>query len=517
MVSQTTMYITLVGLSGAFNLFFCYYVFSRRSEIPAYRTYILYTLVLSIYSFGYAFELASDTIEQVKVWTRIEYIGIATFAPLGLVIIHQYLGREISGFIKIPLFFIPAITFIMVITSDYHDLFYKVFEFKEGVSPHILYIEIGKWYIVQDTYMFCCTVAGILLLLSRWKQTQRAYRLQLITLICGLLIPMIAGFSYRFGVTPTGLDPVPISLCITSALYIWATMSTKMLTVIPIAKETIFDSMEEGFIVLDLSDRLIDYNRAVSRMIPALNPCTIGKNLYQSWAELTSAPVPFNHHLDQNIEEFNWADGASKEVYEVRSSAMRNRNGVVVGKLLMFINVTELKRLQQELEQRAHYDGLTQIFNRSEFIHRGRELLERSRVNQNPFSVILLDIDYFKRVNDNFGHETGDKLLIHVAAICQAMLPEGGLFARYGGEEFVLALSSPLREASELSERLRATLENTPLNTSKGTVGVTSSFGVVEATHRLDETLEVLLRKADEALYRAKREGRNRISIANSP
>lgn len=516
MDSQTTMYITLVGLSGAFNLIFCYYVFSRRSEIPGSYTYILYTLVLSIYSFGYAFELASDTIEQVKIWTKIEYIGIATFAPLALMIVHQYFGRKISGFMKIALFVIPAVTWIMVITSDYHNLYYRVFEFKEGVSPHILMIEIGHWYIVHDAYMFCCTVAGIGLVLSMWKQTRRTFRPQLVTLICSQLIPMIAGISYRLGITPTGLDPVPISICITSALYIWAILSTRMLTVIPIAKETIFDSMGEGFIVLDSSDRLIDYNRAVNRMIPALQPAMIGKNLNQLWAELTGAPVPFNPHRDQHVEEFTWADGTNQEVFEVRSSALRHQNGETVGRLLMFINMTELKRLQQELEYMAYYDGLTQILNRAHFIRRGRALLERSRAQGNSFSVILFDIDYFKRVNDNFGHDTGDKLLIHVASICQAALPEEVLFARYGGEEFVLALPYSLHETSELCELLRTTLETTPLHTPKGALIVTSSFGIAETSNHHDDTLEVLLRKADEALYRSKSEGRNRVSIANS-
>jgi PAS domain-containing protein len=87
---------------------------------------------------------------------------------------------------------------------------------------------------------------------------------------------MIAVFLYLMGVTPGGLDPVPVVMCITSAMYIWAMVSTRMLTVVPIAKETIFESMGEGVIVLDPAERLIDYNGAVSRMIPALQVTMIG-------------------------------------------------------------------------------------------------------------------------------------------------------------------------------------------------------------------------------------------------
>lgn len=513
MDSQTRLYVTLVGISGVFNLFLCLYVFIRRREIPAARPFFFYTLVLTIYSLGYAFELSSDTIEEVKRWTVLEYIGIAAFAPLAFMIILHYLGRKITGAATAALFVIPAITWVMVATSDYHTWYYKSFGFRENVSPHVLEVVGGQWYTVHDLFMFGCTVAGVVLLLRRWKQTRRAYRLQLFTLICGQLIPMAAGIIYRTGVTPTGLDPVPMSMCLTSALYIWSIVSTRMLTIIPIAKESIFDSMGEGFIVLDSSGRLIDYNRAVSRMIYSQGRPVIGKKLDEVWPELTEALLP--HKQDADVEVLAWTTDGSEQVYEVRSSILRHRNGEQAGSMLLLINVTELKRLQRELEQQAYYDGLTQIYNRAQFMRRGRELLRQVREQDKPFAVILFDIDYFKRVNDTYGHDTGDRLIVHVVSVCRGALPDDVLFARYGGEEFVLALPSrTLEEAGEIAERLRAHMESEPLPTAKGTLAVTSSFGVAEAAIGYEESLDALLRRADEALYASKHGGRNRVSVS---
>lgn len=488
-------------------------MYSRRRETAASRTFILYTLALSIYCFGYTFELGSSTLEQVRLCITIEYIGLSTFTPLALILVLQYLGRALSRIVTTGLFIIPAITWVMVATSHYHDMYYRVFKFKEGVTPHVLIIEMGQWYILHDFYMMFCTVASIVLLLSRWKQTRKTFRRELAFLMGGLLVPMTAGISYRLGLTPTGLDPVPLSIFVSSVLFIWAIFSTRMLTVIPVAKESIFDSMGEGFIVLDSSERLVDYNRTVSTMIPALRQSMIGQQLDEVWLELAGESFPLKRDQDNSVEELTWTTDGVEKVYEVRSSMLRHRNGERAGSLLMLINVTELKRLQQELEHQAYYDGLTQILNRTQFIRLGREMLEQMRGQRMPFALMLFDIDYFKRVNDTYGHETGDKMIVHVVSICKERLPEDALFGRYGGEEFVLALPFVTAQGAEaLAERLRAAMEYAPLLTPKGVLTVTASFGIVQVAGANDETLETLLSKADEALYTSKRDGRNRVS-----
>jgi diguanylate cyclase (GGDEF)-like protein/PAS domain S-box-containing protein len=517
MGSQLTMYITLVSLSGIFSLFLSFYVYQRRKEFPGARIFVLYTIALSIYSFGYAFELSSDALWKIRVWNLVEYIGMPFSVPLGLMIVLHYLGKKISGSAAAALFIFPAVTWFVVLTNDYHRLFYRTFQFKDELRPPYLEIEVGEWYIAFCIYTFCCWLAGVVLLCGRWKQTRKSFRPHLFTLICGQLIPMVTGLLYLFGVTPAGVDPVPMGTCVAAALYIWAILSAKMLTIIPIAKETIFESMGEGVIVLDSSDRLIDYNRTVAQMMPTLHPTMIGRSLYQVWTDLTGSAYPFLHHPDGRAVELAWVSGGKEQIYQVRYSALRHRSGEEAGGLLMLINVTELKRLQQELERQAYYDGLTNILNRSQFIRRCRELLSATRKREQSLTVVLFDLDYFKRVNDNFGHETGDKVLVHVVATCQRYLSSEMLFARYGGEEFVLALpSSTLEKGNAIAELLRSAMESAPLATPDGAIVVTASFGVAQAANTPDETLDTLLHKADDALYASKREGRNRVSVYDS-
>jgi diguanylate cyclase (GGDEF)-like protein len=125
-----------------------------------------------------------------------------------------------------------------------------------------------------------------------------------------------------------------------------------------------------------------------------------------------------------------------------------------------------------------------------------------------------MDIDYFKRVNDTYGHHVGDQLLKHVVKVCQTQLKESMIFARYGGDEFVLALKGhTVLAGEEVANQLRRTIEANPLITDEEVISVTLSSGVAGTSNDTDETLYLLLNKVDKALYSAKREGRNRVKI----
>jgi diguanylate cyclase (GGDEF)-like protein len=188
-----------------------------------------------------------------------------------------------------------------------------------------------------------------------------------------------------------------------------------------------------------------------------------------------------------------------------------NKNGETVGSLIMLIDITEQRFLQEQLKQLAYFDGLTKIYNRTQFLHKGREILNEAQLSHQPASFILFDIDHFKRINDTYGHEVGDQALIHVVSVCNRYLKPEMVFARYGGEEFVIALpNAALQDGKQLAEQLRVALLNDPLHVEGSLVPITSSFGVAQYSRETD-SLESLLRDADSALYESKRNGRNAV------
>ena len=162
------------------------------------------------------------------------------------------------------------------------------------------------------------------------------------------------------------------------------------------------------------------------------------------------------------------------------------------------------------LRQLAHTDSLTGLFNRRHLEIALREELHRSARYLRQLSVILVDIDHFKSINDRFGHQVGDVVLREVGAILTHDMREQDFASRWGGEEFCLVLpETDLDTAYALAERLREQLASIEILRN---ADVTASFGIAEYNHH--ESLDELLERADDALYQAKVAGRNRSEIA---
>lgn len=509
--SQLTAYITLICTSGVLNFYLCLYVFFRRHHYKNIANlFMIYTVAISIYCFASAFGLMATTLEQIKFWTIIQYVGMPFSPPLGLLFIMQYVGIKMTKKRSIALLIIPFISLVMVATNDIHHLHYRVFEVDPTLGAPYIHQEIGIWYVIHGIYTFSSMFVAFLLVLFRWKETSKVYRPQLIALLFGQLVPIVTAFIYLNGLTPPGVDPVPMVLWLSSLLYLWSINSSRMFTIMPIAKDTIFNSINDGVIVLDESYRLIEFNQACMRMFPQLTKSMFGLEFDKVWFELSGDSFPFKVEAAWEIQ---LAAADSKRIYQVRTSSLQHANNNK-GLLIIFTDITELKRLQMKLEHHAYYDELTQIFNRRAFFQKCEQDFAAAKKVSSPFTIILIDIDYFKKVNDTFGHDVGDQLLKHVVKVCQTQLLEGMLFARYGGEEFVLALKGcTLFEGEAIANQLRKSVETEPLITTDGVISVTLSSGVAEATKETEETLYQLLNKADKALYSAKREGRNQVHV----
>ncbi len=178
----------------------------------------------------------------------------------------------------------------------------------------------------------------------------------------------------------------------------------------------------------------------------------------------------------------------------------------------------ELARQQGEVYRyQAITDALTGISNRRYILEEGERAFHRTRRYHLPLSVIMIDIDHFKQINDTYGHATGDVTLRMLADTCQRSARDVDLIGRLGGEEFLLILpETPLSGAVRLAERLRQAVERTQIEADNGTsVSITASMGV--AAYHWDKQLQDLLDRADAALYRAKELGRNQVVVASMP
>ncbi len=180
---------------------------------------------------------------------------------------------------------------------------------------------------------------------------------------------------------------------------------------------------------------------------------------------------------------------------------------IALNVVLSGLVIEPMARLNKKLEELATKDFLTDLVNRRRFFEQLESAMSEARVKKTALSVVMLDIDFFKRINDTFGHDSGDVVLKHTALRVRELLRSSDCAARFGGEEFVLMLrETPIDAALAIAEAVRAKMANVPFDLV-GTVS--ASFGVAEWNQKEDG--RALLNRADRALYVAKQSGRNRV------
>lgn len=204
-------------------------------------------------------------------------------------------------------------------------------------------------------------------------------------------------------------------------------------------------------------------------------------------------------------------------LYSKTPAAFRSyERGVLQRLLAPFELAYERLLAMEELRRLATTDPLTRLYNRRVGMEKLGEFYRQSQRTGQPLSLILLDVDRFKSINDTHGHDIGDRVLRIVAQVAQKTVRETDMVARFGGEEFLILLpATNLKGAQKLAERIRKRLASTPVPLPSGkTLRVTASFGVATFTPPSPLSQEALIKAADEALYQAKEKGRNRVEVA---
>ena len=288
--------------------------------------------------------------------------------------------------------------------------------------------------------------------------------------------------------------------------------------------------MGEGVYVLDRDMRLTFLNPEAEKLLGWSEKELLGKYVHDVFhcrkaggSELHAADCPVlktvytGTSYRSEEEVFLRKDGTMIPVALV-STPLRER-GCIIGSVAVFRDITEiahttaeLKRLNELLERRAATDALTDICNRLKFSELLIQEMREFRRYGHQLSLIMFDIDNFKRINDREGHQTGDAVLRELTQLVKKNIRAADVFGRWGGEEFmILSPHTGLDETAQLAEKLRGLTETHRFNCRQT---VTCSFGITQCTDK--DTLESFTNRVDIAMYRAKAGGRNRVEVIDA-
>ena len=285
---------------------------------------------------------------------------------------------------------------------------------------------------------------------------------------------------------------------------------------------SVFEHAQEGILITDKSNRIINANRSFSEMTGYSREELVGKEPWRFLSGLQDE-IAYARILHAIENSGNWRG----EIWSKRRdetpfaallniSAVRDNDGELTHYVAVFGNITDLKVTEKRLENLAHFDPLTNLPNRTLLAEDLRKAILQADRNGRIFALAFLDLDDFKPVNDQHGHETGDKLLVEVAKRLKSTLRGEDSIARLGGDEFVLLLTG-IKDMTDVEfalERLLGDL-SLPYRVDSKNLRVSASIGVTAYPFDSSDA-DTLLRHADQAMYLAKQSGRNRFQWFDS-
>ena len=328
-------------------------------------------------------------------------------------------------------------------------------------------------------------------------------------MLAASLAPWVGNAFYQAGLAPYGIDIIPFSLTLSGPVFAVALFKYRMLDLSPIARDIIFDGMGDPVIVIDSTFRMVDCNPAAIGLIIPAGQASIGRDISSVLGQYPDLIAQIQEESSRPLEIMIVTKGIEKSFQSLLTPILRR--GRKIGAILTLNDITEHKQLLAKLNELATIDELTGISNRRRFFNLSNIEIGKAKRSRRPFSVMMIDLDHFKTINDTYGHSTGDRVLSEAASALASGLRDSDILGRYGGEEFTVFLPETLPEtATMIAKRLRDRIADLDIPEGQHSIKITVSIGVA-GIRSPGEDLDSLLKLADNALYHAKNSGRNRV------
>ncbi len=273
--------------------------------------------------------------------------------------------------------------------------------------------------------------------------------------------------------------------------------------------------LQDNFIIVSDANQVLHANKALLRFFSFNNLCDFQKDVGCIASLFIKEEPYFYINLVEN--SLTWIDEVVERLKEgdvLVKIARDSQEYIFTLKVAIFhdyyivtmTDVTTISVRSLEYEHDANFDSLTQIYNRNMFNRLIEKKIYEARLQKSSFVFVMFDIDFFKKVNDTYGHLAGDSVLKEITALTKEHIRANDIFARWGGEEFVIVLDTDIKKGLEIAEGLRKNIECKEFAIVKN---ITCSFGITE--FREKDSLNRMINRADESLYEAKSSGRNRV------
>jgi diguanylate cyclase (GGDEF)-like protein len=442
-------------------------------------------------------------------WTLIPFFILTTL--IGLFIFSFEFSFKLKQIPKAVIYPLAIIALFLTIFSATNQIHHLIWTVTTVNGYYVMVIRNFSW--IQMTFTYMLAFGSLALLVRAYLRSKWSQRKQTAYLLVGILIPIFVSFvTDVFGWNPLPFADEPaLSIAITVVLFSWVTFRyNNIFKLLPVASDVIIKSMKDAVLVTDTEDLITFCNPAAQLVLGRtgifLNGCSISLIL-EGWL-----PEALNAWGEGRIETQLILEREKEARYfNLKITRLKDNSDEYIGCLLIIYNITEQKNYEKRLNELSVRDPLTNSYNTRYFYEMAQVYFNQMLRTSKPLSLMMLDLDHFKNINDTYGHLKGDTVIKNVATVCESLVRPQDIFSRYGGEEFVLAMpETSLGDALLVAERFRNTIEG--LHNDAENILVTVSIGVAQSTGETDQTLDILLNHADQAMYLSKQAGRNRVT-----
>jgi diguanylate cyclase (GGDEF)-like protein len=493
-------------------------------------------LMAAIFEWALCASFEAAAVDQATkiFWSQVEYIGAHTAPAFLLLFALRYTQDDkwLTPRIKAVLFLPALLTVGLAFTNQWHHLIWTGFTPGPAGSNSLIY-EHGPWFWVEILIIYTILFYATRTLIRNTLRARGPYQVQTITLLVASITPWVGTFMYLFFNPFPGLDLTSISFTFTGLILLLSMLRFQLLDLAPIARETLVENMKDGVLVLDGSNRLIDFNAAAKTLFSNLSASDLGQDIDKLLADRQTILESLKE-TDDKLIELPLTD-AAWQYADIQIAPLRRRKEKTIGKLVIFRDATsrklaevalqqanqrlqtqldEINNLQIQLRDQAMHDMVTGMLNRRYLEEILEKEIARAKREGYPISLVMVDIDHFKIINDTFGHKAGDQILQALSAMLCRHIRKADIACRYGGDEFVLALPNLTKEiAFQRAEVWRIAFQDMRLDCQGKEVHATISSGIAIFPEN-GGSFDLLLAAADKAMYAAKAAGRNHTMVA---
>lgn len=502
------VYSVTLLLAGAICLFVALFILQTRRNATGSFALMVLLLALAWWDITYGIFWTNAPGPTKHFWLDITYFGAVTVPAAVFVFSMQLtnMGNWLKRPLAIFLYIEPIFVLVCLFTDPLHGLFFA----GKRVENSAVILDAGPVFWFNVVYSYALVLSATILLARSHMRSLGIYRNQFGVILIGISITWLNSIIFVLGLNPLkDADNTPFSFTVAAIAFAFALWKYQLLDIIPVARDILVEKMTDGILVIDSHNRIVDMNPRAQSLL-GISLGLLGRSVDEAFSSHTHhGKKIFNLLKPQSeVELF----GKTKKYVDMQIAPITDNKGKPLGHLIILHDITRLKNAQHELHLLASRDSLTGAASRGHFMDLARKELQRAKRYKRCLSLVLMDMDGFKKVNDTYGHESGDQALVTLRNICTQGTRKVDIFARLGGEEFALLLpETDQKTAAELAERLRAALEETIIESDSRKFTTTISMGVTEFGMRENDSLDEMLHRADRAMYQAKALGRNRI------